>query len=329
MRLFVATTVLVFSAAHAAEQGREIPAQFIADRVFVVPQTATGESIRFYSDTGGATFIGEDAAKRLRLATQTVGSDSADDKNAPQQTIATLPTFKKGFDIPLPDNEGKIRVAPAELIAKNHLDSEGMLGEAWFGGHVWTWNYPAGTLRMEDANFHADPKSAKVSLGFPVENGQRADNFARIAIAVDGKSIDMLLDTGAMTELTPDASKALGDKLPATRATSFIVDAIFKQWHAAHPDWRVIEQAEMRTKSDMIEVPDVEIAGAHVGPVWFTHRPDSAFHDFMSGMMDKRVEGAIGGDAFRHFVMTIDYPKAVAYFRCVKDCNPATPKSAP
>ena len=38
-------------------------------------------------------------------------------------------------------------------------------------------------------------------------------------------------------------------------------------------------------------------------------------------MTDKRVEGAIGGDAFRHFEMTIDYPKAVAYFRCVKDCK--------
>ena len=33
------------------------------------------------------------------------------------------------------------------------------------------------------------------------------------------------------------------------RATSFIVDTIFKQWHTAHPDWRVIEKAETRTNA--------------------------------------------------------------------------------
>jgi len=65
----------------------------------------------------------------------------------------------------------------------------------------------------------------------------------------------------------------------------------------------------------------VEIAGSRIGPVWFTHRPDAAFHDMMSSMMDARVEGAIGGNVFRHFVMTVDYPGAAAYFRCVRSCR--------
>ncbi|AOH35153.1 hypothetical protein BGP89_01255 [Luteimonas sp. JM171] len=88
-----------------------------------------------------------------------------------------------------------------------------------------------------------------------------------------------------------------------------------------HPEWRVIQGAQAGTGSDMIEVPEVEIAGFTVGPVWFTHRPDAAFHDMMSSMMDQRVEGAIGGNAFRHFVMTVDYPRAVAYFRCAAGCG--------
>ena len=71
----------------------------------------------------------------------------------------------------------------------------------------------------------------------------------------------------------------------------------------------------------MIEVPAVEIGGASVGPVWFTWRPDKNFHDYMSGMMDGRVEGAIGGNALAHFVMTVDYPGAAAYFRCARDCK--------
>jgi hypothetical protein len=40
----------------------------------------------------------------------------------------------------------------------------------------------------------------------------------------------------------------------------------------------------------MIEVPEVEIAGSLVGPVWFTWRQDKSFHEFMSSMMDKQVE---------------------------------------
>ena len=204
-----------------------------------------------------------------------------------------------------------------------------MLGEAWFGGHVWTWNYPAGKLRLEGSDWKSAPTAIRVSLGFPVDKkGNRDDNFARIAIGVDGKRFDVLLDTGATTTLTTEALKTCADNLPAERATSFVVDTQFQAWHKAHPDWRVIEQAEAGTKAAMIEVPQVEIAGSQVGPVWFTWRADKNFHEFMSGMMDKQVEGAIGGNALSHFVMTVDYLGAAAYFRCVKDCG-IKPRSAP
>ena len=64
----------------------------------------------------------------------------------------------------------------------------------------------------------------------------------------------------------------------------------------------------------MIEVPKIKIAGYTVGPVWFTRRADKNFHEFMSKFMDKQVEGAIGGNALRHFRITIDYPQAKAVF---------------
>jgi hypothetical protein len=65
----------------------------------------------------------------------------------------------------------------------------------------------------------------------------------------------------------------------------------------------------------MIEVPEVRIAGHTVGPVWFTRRPDAAFHDFMARMMDKPSDGAVGGSALRHFQrVTVDWANAVAVF---------------
>ncbi len=322
----LALSLLSAASATAAEKTSEqsiaLPAQFVANRVFVVPITEKGEQIRFFTDSGGGLFITDQAVQRLHLPTETAASDSADAKDAPPALRATLPKFKTGFGIPLPpDTDGKIPVMPLAQAPATARDYDAMLGQSWFGGHVWTWNYPAGTLRIEGARWKPNPKSTRVPLGFPTDENGRANNFARIAIRVDGKSIDMLLDTGATTLLTDAALHALDDGLPAHRATSFIVSSIFKGWHDAHPDWRVIEKGEDHTKADMIEVPEVEIAGARVGPVWFTRRADSNFHEFMSSMMDGQVEGAIGGDAFSHFVMTIDYPNAVAYFHCAKDCR--------
>ena len=60
----------------------------------------------------------------------------------------------------------------------------------------------------------------------------------------------------------------------------------------------------------MIEVPSLTLGGVTLGPVWFTRRPDDAFHTFMSGMMDQPVEGALGGNAFAGRTFTLDYPAA-------------------
>lgn len=113
----------------------------------------------------------------------------------------------------------------------------------------------------------------------------------------------------------------------AACATASCSDDVFQAWRQAHPEWRVIQGAQAGTGSDMIEVPEIGIAGFSIGPVWFTHRPNAAFHDMMSSMMDQKVEGAVGGNAFRHFVMTVDYPNAMAYFRCPGCDAPATGKA--
>ena len=65
----------------------------------------------------------------------------------------------------------------------------------------------------------------------------------------------------------------------------------------------------------MIEVPAVTLASHTIGPVWFTARPDPNFHDFMSRMLDRRVESAIGGSALGYLEMTIDCQHVCAAFR--------------
>jgi len=299
-----------------------LPAEFIANRVYVVPRTTSGKTLKLFTDTGGGLFVTEATVRRLKLAT-TESTDAEAAGPARRLLLTTLPPFKSSATIPPPpDNDWQVPVMPDEEAHRHHSDDDGMLGQVWFGGHVWTWDYPQHQLRLESGAWKPEDGATRVALAFAQEDGVRANNFARITIRVDAKPIDMLLDTGATTTLSAAAVKALGDKLPARRATSFIVESQYIEWRRAHPDWRVIDKADFG-KMSMIEVPRVELGGASVGPIWFTWREDSNFHDYMSSRMDQQVEGAIGGNAFAHFVMTIDYPGAAAWFRCVVDCAPA------
>lgn len=318
-------TLLHLALLAADPAGEVLPTSFEAGRVYVLPQTQNGTKLKLFTDSGGATFLLADTAARLQLQTQALPKDYGDDAKA-----VRLPAFKRGAGIPVPGElDGRIQIAPH---SDTHFDvGDGILGEAWFGGRIWTWDYPKQSLTMEGPAWKPAKDALKATLGFPVdEKGVRAANFARITVRIDGKPVDLLLDTGATTTLTAAALASIGDKLPATRAASFVADSQFQTWRKAHPEWRVIENAQVGSKTPVaiIEVPEVEIAGARIGPVWFNWRSDRAFHDYMSKMMDKQVEGAIGGNALRHFAMTIDYPGAAVYFDCRVDCK-TTPQSAP
>ena len=62
----------------------------------------------------------------------------------------------------------------------------------------------------------------------------------------------------------------------------------------------------------MIRVPQVKIAGNVVGPVWFTRRDDHNFHQYMSSMMDRQIDGALGGSALKYLRIIVDYPNEQA-----------------
>lgn len=140
------------------------------------------------------------------------------------------------------------------------------------------------------------------SLGFLKDtDGKRSNAFPRISAVVDGAQLDFLFDTGATVYLADEAIASFDVQEPRYRGTSFITNTVFERWRAKHPDWPVIEHADLYMDEAMIQVPSIHIAGYEVGPVWFTRRPDHNFHHYMSQWMDKRVEGALGG---RYFVIS-------------------------
>lgn len=299
-----------------ADAPRQLPIEYAADRYYVTPTAKSGEKLRFFTDTGGGFIVHADTAERLGLATRTIGEGEE------KGTFAPFPEFAATGWIPPPTADTRpppyrnlMYVAPRSPQSESFGD--GMLGQEWFGGGVWTFDYPGRALSWRDsaAGVEFDPRHT-AKLGFPAgDDGARSGNFPSIEATIDGETLPFLFDTGATLELSDEGLEALGDGGPKARGTSFIVASVFDRWREKHPDWRVIERAEdNRGAAPIIEVPEIVIAGHRVGPVWFTRRPDPNFHEFMSKFMDRRVEGALGGSAFRYFRITADYPGARALF---------------
>jgi hypothetical protein len=278
-----------------------LPVQLVEHRFILVPRLEGGRAIRLYSDTGGGhTILAPElvAAAGLPVEHRDAGPDAP--------PLTRWPRWAAGASIPPPAE--RVLVMPLTPLGPG-LD--GFLGQDWFAGRTWTFDYPGGRLLLRAAGDL--PRGTGVPFHLP-KPGPEVAAFGRITIEVDGKPLDVLFDTGATTELGPAALAKVGDGAAAERATSFMKAAVFDGWRAAHPDWTVVERAESRTGADMIRVPSIVVAGQKVGPVWFTRRPDPAFDSFMSSMMDGPVVGALGGSGLRYFRVSVDYAQGVAVF---------------
>jgi hypothetical protein len=283
-----------------------IPTKYVNGTFFARPVTEKGETLNFYTDTGGALWIRQEAIEENNLGVR---------RNGDGVVLAAWPKFKPGASIPEPLG------GPVNVMGEQENEPvwarewEGMLGQQWFAGRVWTFDYPKQQLWLREAGDL--PKlvaSHVVALGFQTgAGGKHAADFPRIEATIDGEKLDFLFDTGAQTFLAQPATSAL--KLDGSpRATSFITKSVSDKWRQKHPEWRFIDKAEQVTGAAMIEVPRVMVGGYTVGPVWFTVRPDRAFHEYMAKWMDKPTEGALGGNAYQTLRITLDYPNGKAYF---------------
>ena len=331
MVLIISAALWFFAGSTPSATAQVLPTVYEAGHFFAMPETRDGLRLKLLVDTGGGGgggmyWIGKAAAQRLHLKPIAC---TADGQRLP---AAHLPDYRVGFGLPSP---GK-GPCGAVLLVFPQADSsyDGQLGAGYLSGRIWTFDYPAHRLTFEGDTWQPDPVAHRTPLGFPHgAEGKPTSGFARITIRIDGQSLDMLLDTGATSYPTPAAARISGT--PTVRGegvTSYITTGTLERWHKAHPDWRVVENADDKAAAKplkrIIEVPELEIAGWSVGPVWFTEQPDKTYHEYMAQMMDKPTEGVVGGNVFGHFVMTIDYPHEAAYFRCVIGCKPvATPSS--
>jgi len=309
--IVVGLFLLVSGPLVAQERTLVIPTVFDEGRFIVTPVTIDDETIRLIADTAGGTVMFQETVDRLKLKATTYAVDS--------KLRVKLPALLHDSWIPGSlEPEGTLVVVPKKKQPRMvHLadNLDGMLGQSWFAGKSWVLDYPARRMTVYRKRVLRIPPGAKrLELGFlRDENGVRQVNFPRITITIDGVPHDMLLETGATGFISPQARQELGEERTGRRAISFIVQSVFDQWRKKHPDWRVVEDADLETNGPMIEVPKITIAGFDVAPVWFLVRKTANYHDFTSKWTDKRVDGSIGGNALRDLRLLLEYDKATAW----------------
>lgn len=307
--MLIALSAQTSLAASRPDTGTDVPSQFVHDQVWVTPRLG-GNELRFFTDTGGgwnALSIG--IARRHGMKMVEERSDSE------MVRLVPFPEFDEGFGIPQPPAHfmaGRLMIGDDARLAR----MDGFLGARWFADGIWEFDYPAQRLRKLEHSPDLAP-ACTVKLGFQQgEDGARTMHFPSMQTTIDGEVLDVLLDTGATATLTEHSGEVF--KLPdgTQVGTSFIEHEVFERWVLRHPKWRVVDEADRKGEKlwRMIEVPEIEIAGQVVGPVWFAEQPPGAFQKYMASMMDRPTWGALGGSAFKYFKLVIDYPRAQACF---------------
>jgi hypothetical protein len=294
-----------------------MPARFEEDRVYLDMPTPHGGPLHLATDSGGGSLlISRDTAARLELRLEPMIDPEALQELGPAVETGPMTPFVRRTWPAAPRAPLNFLVVPSVIPGPGFPSiGDGILGRQWFAGRRWSWDYPAGQLWLRPPGWRpASPAARPLAISFKTDrHGHRPTDFGRIEIKVDHQALPMLFDTGATTWLSEWALGHLQDGRPSLRATSMIAHSVFERWHNAHPDWSIIDDAQLGSHARMILVPDVEIAGFAAGPVWFTERPDRNFHEVMSSMMSGPVEGAAGGNIFSSLVVSVDYPAAKAW----------------
>ncbi len=305
-----------FSDSVLAMDCKPVPTRFSDNRIYV-NATLKGNRVSFYTDSGGGylPFVYLSDLNRLGMKIEV----KKDDKLL--VGLSTLPAEIASQNIPLQEiwkKNVKVFAVPdlmeSEIgFVKQVFGGEGFFGATFFAGHVWRFNYPKQELRYcngtDDLNGFA-----MMPMFFKTSGKIRNTEQPRMEMEVAGEKFPMLFDTGATSLYSDEGLKIINKTGPVS--SSFIRASVAARWEKAHPKWRVIRKGDrIGGGMDLIEVPEVSIAGIKVGPVWFAARKDKIYDEYSRDIMDSNIDGAVGGNVFRWFEIVADYPGAKLYFR--------------
>lgn len=303
---------------------RVIPTRYSADRFFATAVLARGDTAAMFLDTGSGSYVWDVFLPYLELTVKDTITNARGIKTA----VATFPSFRADASLPLAVAQSAqgtgLLVYAVDWRAQNNFaawigrESQGQLGSNWFNGRVWTIDYPGRRLVLRGASSASgEPGREQAFRYYTDSTGQRVGHLGYVDVLIDGDTIAMLMDTGATVWLSSAALERVNDGGPSERSTTHIPNWLFTRLHERHPDWPVIERADLWFGCSLIRVPSIAVAGYQVGPTWLSVLPGPATPPAGSASAPawtRRQGGTIGGSLLRHFVVTLDYPRGVVRF---------------
>ena len=122
---------------HNVPRPTAMPTVYEEDRFFVEPVFANGAKLKLLTDTGGGMFVTRAAVERCRMrSTWSIGRGD----------VTRLVDLRGDAWIPEP-------VGGQNWIPVKEQEGDGMLGQRWFAGGVWTFDYPKKALRLSNSPF--------------------------------------------------------------------------------------------------------------------------------------------------------------------------------
>jgi hypothetical protein len=315
---------------HAAPQpspmsagAQTIPTRYDADRFLATAVTQRGDTAVFFLDTGSGTYVWD-----VFLPWFDLKPDSIVNARGGKSAVVPFPSLRVARSSPMAGTRStlgnRLQVYPIDYHAQNNFGAwiirttQAQLGYQWFGDRIWTFDYPAKRLLFHPTAPPISPNARQVRLDFAIDStGRRLSQQANLDIVVDGDSLSMIFDTGATIWLSQDALTRVADGGRSERSSSHIFRWVFERLHQRHPDWPVIEKADLWMGLALIRVPSVTVAGYELGPTWFSVLDGPTTPPTVPASEPawrRRRGGTIGGSLLRNFVVTADWPRGIAWF---------------
>lgn len=280
-----------------------IASSFVGNAVFVIP-SGTQPSLKLRLDTGGYDLVSARAAQRAHLK-----EGVAHLKGGDRRTYALPRPSALTSDALLQARAGALEGTFVEPV-------DGTLSLGRFAAQPLTIDFPRKTVTVRKSTPRGDRVKMTVGLGPRASPQLVPTAYALVPVTIGGERVLMLLDTGADVAIAA-ARRNRFDDGAATRSLPLIAKALYTRLHARHPDWRVLagagRMAETKRAVTLLLVPEFRI-GAHRGPpTWFAVRDDPATYGYLSSVFRTKVEGDLGGEAFRRWRITIDVARETLF----------------
>jgi hypothetical protein len=123
-----------------------LPTRYHEHRFLVTTTLKEGGKLTFFSDSAGGTFLFAEVAERLKLSPALLPWK----ENGMEIRTVEVPAFEPRASIPPPlaSIQSRLFVFSRKQAGTPDVMKkfDGMLGQQWFGGRIWTFDYPARRL---------------------------------------------------------------------------------------------------------------------------------------------------------------------------------------